>query len=126
MSTIWDFIQTSPNERPKYTRYELAKMVHDKRVKLGLTVEDLASRYEVNVPFWESIESASRAFNVRIYKLIGSFLGMSKDELLAKEFDDETTISFRTIDEEHIEIKEAVQAANAIFNEMVMQEKIGV
>jgi len=125
MANIWDYGSLSPFERPKYTRYELAKLVRDKRIELGLTPREAAMQYNVDEKLWKSIESASRAFNVRIYKIVADFLGMSREEILAKEIDDMAAISFRT-KENNQEIEEAVQIANAIFNEMVMQEKIGV
>ncbi|KGA98663.1 hypothetical protein AJ85_06510 [Alkalihalobacillus alcalophilus ATCC 27647 = CGMCC 1.3604] len=124
MPTILDEIQLNPSERPRYTRYELAKLVQERRKELNLSLEEASSKYGVDVSFWQSIENASRTFNVKVYKLIGAFLNMSKDEMLAKEVDDMTSLSFRTSDEKHPEIQEAVQFANFIFDEMVMQEKI--
>ncbi len=126
MSTIWDVIETTSSERPKYTRYELAKLVKNKRESLDLSILEVASQHDVEASFWESIENASRTFNVKIYKLIAEFLNMSKTELLAKEVDDMSSISFRAQNETQHEIKEAIEIANFIFNEMVMQEKIAV
>ncbi|MGD6803950.1 helix-turn-helix domain-containing protein [Rossellomorea aquimaris] len=125
MSTIWDFIHSNPSERPKYTRYELAKLVKQKRVKDGLSIDEASSKYNVEESFWSGIENATRVFNVKVYNIIGSFLNMTKEELLSKETDDLTFVSYRTNDESLAEIKEAVDIANVIFNEMVMQEKMG-
>ena len=124
MPTILDKIQLNPSERPRYTRFELAKLVQERRNELNLSLEDVANKYGVKESFWQSIEDASRTFNVKVYKLIEAFLNMSKDEMLAKEVDDMTALSFRTSDEKHPEIQEAVHFANIIFDEMVMQEKI--
>lgn len=124
MPTILDKIQLNPSERPKYTRFELAKLVQERRRELNLSLQDVANKFDVKESFWQSIENGSRTFNVKAYKLIGSFLNMSKDEMLAKEVDDMTALSFRTNFEEHPEIQEAVHFANIIFDEMIMQEKI--
>lgn len=124
MPTILDKIQLNPSERPRYTRFELAKLVQERRKELNFSLEDVANKYGVEESFWQSIENASRAYNVKVYKLIGLFLNMSKDEMLAKEVDDMTSLSFRTSDEKNPEIQEAVHFANIIFDEMVMQEKI--
>ncbi|MCU9612742.1 XRE family transcriptional regulator [Caldibacillus lycopersici] len=126
MSTFLDVHYRNPNERPKYTRFELAKLVRDKRNELGLSVVQLADKYSVTESFWESIELASRVFNPKIYKIIGDFLEISKEELLSKEIDDVSLISYRTNTEEDEKIGEAVKLANIIFNEIVIQEKIGI
>src|SRR5690606_23843428 len=112
MPTILDKIQLNPSERPRYTRFELAKLVQERRKELNLSLEDVANKYGVEESFWQSIENATRAFNVKVYKLIGSFLNMSKDEMLAKEVDDMSFLSFRTSDEENPEIQEALYFAN--------------
>lgn len=112
-------------ECPKYTRYELAKLVRDKRKEDKLTIDEMASRFDVDNNFWESIENATRVFNVRIYKIISQYLNLSLDELLSKENNNMESISFRT-KENNEEIEFAVKVANKIFDEMIMQEKIGV
>lgn len=126
MLTIWDKVATTPSERPKYTRYELGEMVREKRIKLNLSIVEVAENFQVEESLWESIENASRSFNVRIYKLIQDFLEMPKEELLAKDVDDFSLLSFRKNKENHDEIQEAFEIANKIFDEMVIQKKIGV
>ncbi|HAC1298361.1 TPA_asm: hypothetical protein GI735_14635 [Listeria monocytogenes] len=84
----------------------------------------MAEKYEVDVSFWNSIEKASRIFNVKIYNIIEDFLQLNQDELLAREVDDMTTISFRLSDEESTEIEKTIEFANLIFDELVLQEKI--
>lgn len=125
MANIWESVQFNPSERPKYTRFELAKLVRDKRVKHDLSYSDLSSQYGGDENLWESIEAASRAFNVRVYTAIGAFLGMSIKELTSKDVDIIEGISFRA-KETNEEINKTVQIANLIFDEMVMQEKISV
>lgn len=125
MTNVLEVGNFKPPERPKYTRYELAKLVRNKREKLGLTVESVAAQYNVDEKLIQSIENASRIFNVRMYKVICEFLDMSKEEILSKEVDDMTAISFRSKGDSD-KIRETVQMANAIFDEIIMQEKIGI
>ncbi|MDU0331789.1 helix-turn-helix transcriptional regulator [Paenibacillus sp. 3LSP] len=125
MANIWEFVRFNTSERPKYTRYELAKLVREKREQAKLSLDDVATQFNVDVELWKSIENASRSFNVKIYKIISAFLDMSISELLAKDVDDMAAISFRANDkEENEEISEAIYLANLIFDEMVMQEKL--
>jgi len=126
MTTILDAVKVNPNERAKYSRYQLAKMVKSERILRKLTIEEVANLFDVDVDFWRSIENASRVFNVKIYGIIASFLELSVNELLAKEIDNLDLISFRTADDESKEILDAVNFANLIFHELVIQEKIGV
>ncbi|MCT2342650.1 helix-turn-helix domain-containing protein [Niallia taxi] len=124
MATIWDFIKNNPSERPKYTRYELAKLVKEERISKQLSTVDLANKYNVDSSLWESIENGSRTFNVKIYNLISDFLGIEKSELLKKEVDDLSGISYRST-ANHDDVEEAIMTANLIFDEIIMQEKIG-
>lgn len=124
MTTIIEKIKIGPSERVKYTRFELAKKVREQRESLNLSIEDVAEKYEVDVSFWNSIEKASRIFNVKIYNIIEDFLQLNQDELLAREVDDMTTISFLLSDEESTEIEKTIEFANLIFDELVLQEKI--
>lgn len=124
MGTIFEKIKDNPYERPKYTRYELAKMVKDYRVEKDLSVESVAKRFNVESKFWSSIEEASRVFNSKIYNVISEFLGVDRRELLQKDKDNLSNISYRSKLKSN-DINESVHLANIIFNEIVMQEKIG-
>ncbi|WP_460235861.1 RodZ family helix-turn-helix domain-containing protein [Bacillus cereus] len=123
--TIWDNAHLKPSERPKYTSYELAKMVKEKRLSLGLTVEEVAIQYNINTIMLERIEAVSCAFNVKMYYFISAFLGLTTEEIIAKERDD-MTVLYASLQNANPEIKKTVHDANAIFDEMVMQLKISV
>lgn len=113
------------HKRPRYTRYELAKLVRDKREELGLNTAEIALQYEIEEAKVIGIEEVSRAFNVQMYQFISSFLGITRQEILAKDEDEIEKIK-RSIQNQNKTIQEAVRDANFIFNEMVMQEKIGI
>ncbi|MEC0471155.1 transcriptional regulator [Bacillus altitudinis] len=125
MGAIFNKLNNNPNERPKYTRYELAKLVKDKRLEKELSIEEVAAQFCVDPTLWESIESASRVFNSKIYTIISNFINVERKDLLKRDEDDLSTISYRSnlVDND---IHESVQLANAIFHEIVMQEKLGV
>lgn len=123
--TLWDNIHLKPSERLKYTSFELAKMVKEKRLSSGLTVEEVAIQYNINTIMLERIEAASCVFNVKMYHFISLFLGLTTEEIIAKEKDD-MTVLYASLQKANPEIKKTVHDANAIFDEMVMQLKISV
>jgi ribosome-binding protein aMBF1 (putative translation factor) len=123
MANIWNYVQYNSSERPKYTRYELAKMVRDKRHQLGVEIEELAQNVGIESKLLQSIEDAARSFNVIMYKAISKILEMSTEELLMKEKDNLDSVSFRS-NEMNGKIEETVKMANLLFDEIVMQEKI--
>jgi len=125
MANIWNYVQFNDSERPKYTRYELAKMVIEKRSQLGLSTEEFAKKFGIETRLLTSIEAASRSYNVVMYKAISKILDMTTDELIMRDKDNLASISFRTKDLNN-DIEETVKMANLLFDEMVMQEKIGV
>jgi transcriptional regulator with XRE-family HTH domain len=125
MANIWNFVQFKPSERPKYTRYELAKMVSDKRNNLGLKIEEFSREIGIETNLLRDIENASRSFNAVIYQAISKILEMSPEELLVKDCDNTQSISFRS-KEMNKEIETTVKLANLLFDEIVMQEKISI
>jgi transcriptional regulator with XRE-family HTH domain len=125
MTTIWNYVQFKPSERPKYTRYELAKMVSEKRESLGLLPEETAEKFGMSVAQLKTIEGATRSFNVAMYIAISSILDVSIEALLEKETDDMATVSFRA-DAQNSEVDEAVRISNMLFDEIIMQQKISI
>ncbi|WP_404467052.1 XRE family transcriptional regulator [Planococcus rifietoensis] len=126
MSTILEGVQVNAYQRPKYNRYELARLVSNKRVKSDLSIHEIASQFNVEPALWESIENGSRTYDQEIYRIVAQFLNTSVASLLEKEQDDISSLSYRTIDEDSTEVANVVELANKIFQELVMQEKISV
>jgi transcriptional regulator with XRE-family HTH domain len=124
MAPIWNFVEFKPSERPKYTRYELAKMVKEKRESLGLLPDQMAEAHGITVTLLNKIEGASRLFNATMYNAVSSILKIPVESLLEKETDDLDAISFRA-SEQNPELEETVRIANMLFDEIIMQEKIG-
>jgi transcriptional regulator with XRE-family HTH domain len=123
MANIWNYVEFKPSERPKYTRYELAKMVKELRESLGLLPDEMAENYGITSALLNKIEGATRLFNVAMYKAVSSILEIPVEALLEKETDDLTTVSFRA-DEQSSKVEETVRLANMLFDEIIMQEKI--
>lgn len=111
------------NQRPAYTKYELAKLVKDKRVNEYRTKEQFAEQYNISVDLLESIENANRAFNVPMYEACSLILGKSIDELTAIIIDKENH-DYRA-NQLSEEVKNTVDLANIIFSEIAIQYKLG-
>ncbi|WP_369325836.1 helix-turn-helix domain-containing protein [Clostridium perfringens] len=127
-TTIWAKVDFSPNKRPAYTKYEISKEIKEKRNSMGLSKEEFANKYDIEVKTIQIIEEARKNFNVRIYNACSKILGKSIKELT--KFDEEDLdlcISFRK-DCKEIKEKEkkTIDIANHLFNEMVMQYKTNV
>lgn len=121
LGTIWDNIKRSPNERPKYTSYELRHMVKKKREETGLSMVQFADKHNVSLNVLNDLELSSRCFNVPMYQACEVILGMTREEILAKEVDNVS--HFQNLPPE---TQATFDLANELFNEMVMQEKISV
>lgn len=123
MATIWDNVVFDPCQRPAYTKYELSKMVAEKRFSLGLNIEDFSILFGIPSQIVASIEEAKRSFNVPMYKVCSAILGMDMNEILRTDQEDIGCVEFRT-NEVSKDALNTVHLANVIFNEMVMQQKI--
>lgn len=124
MSNIYEFIQKSNNCRPVYTSYELSKMVRNKRKEEETDCNSFALRYNLNIKLLQEIEQGQCSFSPRHYKACCNILGLSYEEIL-KEYDDsKECVNFRTCGSER-ETEKTFDVANMLFNEIIMQEKIG-
>lgn len=120
MSNIYQFVSKSDNRRPLYTSYELSKMVRDKRFASGLTILEFATQYNINSDTLMEIELGMCSFSPKMYKICGKILNLTTEDLLAEIVDDE--IIQCSI---HNNIQDTFNKANMIFNEIIMQKKIG-
>ena len=125
MADIYRFVTKSNNRRPVYTSYELGKMVMDKRKSSGMNFAEFANKYEITERMLLQIETVSCSFSPKIYKICGSILGLSSEELLAEYVDDVNAANYRTKDN-GVGVHATFEIANDIFNEIIMQRKIGI
>lgn len=124
MADIYEFVKKSDNRRPVYTSYELSKMVREKRKDENLTISEFAIKYGTDDKMVEEIELGSCSFSPKVYRVCGSILNLSSEELLAEVIDDEATANFRTSDRGE-GVESTFKMANMLFNEIIMQKKIG-
>lgn len=124
MSMVLNTIEVQSGQRPSYTKYELAKLVKEKRCKESMSREEFADKYDISISLLESIENASRSFNVPMYKACSIILSKSIDELTAIDYDNDSN-DYRT-NQISEEVQKTVNIANNIFNEIVAQYKLGV
>lgn len=125
MADIYEYIKKSNNSRPVYTGYELSKMVKEKREGSGLDRADFAAEYGISEKILTEIETGACAFSPKFFKTCGSLLGFSNEELLAEICDDERTVNFR-VSGEPDGVLDTFEKANMLFQEIIMQNKIGV
>lgn len=125
MADIYEYIKKSNNSRPVYTGYELSKMVKEKREGSGLDRANFAMEYGISEVFLTEIESGVCAFSPKFFKACGNILGLSNEELLAEVCDDERAANFR-VSGKRDGVQDTFEKANMLFQEIIMQSKIGV
>lgn len=125
MANIYEFITKSNDRRPVYTSYELSKMVRDRRKDSGQSISEFALKNEVDENILKQIELGSCSFSPKIYRVCGNILGLSSKELLAEFIDDIEAVNYRANDNGK-GVQETFEMANMLFNEIIMQKKIGI
>jgi ribosome-binding protein aMBF1 (putative translation factor) len=124
MSTIMDNVKFSPYERPNYTSYKLGKLVKEKRVKSGLSLNEFANKFDISVELLTEIEKAEMIFNVNMYKAASKILDISISEIAKIDKDDPESISFRCGEEINKNASQTIELAHRLFHEMVCQSLI--
>jgi transcriptional regulator with XRE-family HTH domain len=125
MADIFEYVKKSNNSRPLYTSYELSKMVRDKRMSEGKDVQAFAAQYGISTDLLLQLEEGSCSFSPKLYKACGHILGLSSQELLSEINDDIAAANFRT-DSNNDNVQVTFGLANWLFNEIIMQKKIGI
>ena len=110
MADIYKFVKKSNNSRPLYTSYELSKNVKDKRIGEGISEAEFASKYGITMELLQRIEEGNSSFSPKLYRVCGKILGLS---------------NFRS-DANDSNVQGTFDLANMLFNEIIMQKKIGI
>lgn len=105
----------------KYTKYELSKLVKDELEKSNLSKEEFCKEFNITKEMLESILVAKISFSKKILNICAIILDKSVSELISKEQDFCITFEF----ENEEEIKATFELANLLFDEIIMQDKIG-
>ena len=108
--------------RPRYTKYEISKLVKDKFEKSNLSKEEFCKEFNITKEMFESILNAKVSFNKKILNICAIILDKSVSELISKEQDSCITFEF----ENEEETKTTFELANLLFNEIIMQDKISI
>ena len=125
MADIYEFVKQSNNSRPLYTSYELSKMVKDKRANEGTSIPEFAGYFGIPEDELILIEDGNCSFSPKMYKECGNILGLSSQELLAEIIDDVSAANFHTTGNDE-SVQGTFAVANKLFNEIIMQKKIGI
>ncbi|GMB00096.1 hypothetical protein [Pelosinus sp. IPA-1] len=124
MGTMLDNVTLKYCQRPAYTSYELSKRVMEKKNELGLDIEEFSGKFNIQPKVVQWILESKRSFNHLMYKACSVILGISIEELLRIDSENMECVSFRALDISEKTIA-AVELANQIFDEIIMQHKIG-
>ena len=114
-------IELTQCKRPVYTKYEISKLIKNKRIDEKLTPEVFAIDHGVNLNMLKQIEEAKRSFTLDIYKTCANILQVDVNTLLSYEVDELPAFRAKNITKD---TNDTVNLANLLFNEMIMQEKI--
>ena len=125
MADIYKFVKKSNNSRPLYTSYELSKNVKDKRIGEGISEAEFASKCGITMELLQRIEEGNSSFSPKLYRVCGKILGLSTEELLSEINDDMAAANFRS-DANDSNVQGTFDLANMLFNEIIMQKKIGI
>ena len=125
MSTIYDFCEISSNCRPVYTKYELSKEVNDKLKIDRIDVAQAACKYKTDISTIKEIKDGVCSFSPKHYKVCAEILGISIEKIVEEYHDDQSLVNYRTETDQNDSL-EIFEKANLLFNEIIMQEKIGI
>lgn len=104
----------------KYTKYEISKLVRDKFKQSNLSKKEFCKEFNITREMLESILIPKTSFDKRILRNASIILNKSIYELVSKEQDSCITIKFK-----NEETKTTFELANLLFDEIIMQDKIG-
>lgn len=114
------FIEAA-NRRPKYTKYEISKLINEKFNNSNLTKSEFCIKFDIDVRTLNDILEAKRSFNKILLKKSSIILGIDMKELLSDDIDSLPAFRSEEIKDETIE---TFNIANLLFNEIIMQNKI--
>lgn len=105
----------------KYTKYELSKLVKDKFKQSNLSKDEFCKEFNITKEMLESILVAKISFSKKILNICAIILDKSVSELISQEQDSYVTVKFKTEEK----TKTTFELANLLFDEIIMQDKIG-
>lgn len=114
-------INEMANIRPRYTKYEISKLVNQKFQDSKLSLSRFCEKFDIEEKTLTSILLAKRSFNKMMLSKCAVILEKDVDELLAEDID--ALPAFRSKEQKEDTII-TYNIANELFNEIIMQKKI--
>lgn len=114
-------INEMANRRPRYTKYEISKLVNQKFQDSKLSISDFCKQFDIEERVLNDILAAKRSFNKMILTKSSMILGIDVKELLSEDVDTSPAFRSEELKEDTIE---TINIANLLFNEIIMQDKI--
>ena len=110
-------------ERPRYTDYEVSKMIKNKLEEQQLSINDVAAEFGVNEDYIAIMTSGENHYSKNMLEIASKILEIKFDELVAIDVDPEEVSCRQTVSAES---NEFLDMFNYIFNELIMQRKFSV
>ncbi|ARJ38029.1 hypothetical protein SporoP8_03440 [Sporosarcina ureae] len=108
---------------PKYTQYQLSKLVNSKLNSMDFSLRDVASLYSVEEELVLDILGEQVRFKAKHYQVVSKIIGKSVDELLQDE--EVKPISFRSVhDKEDDEITNKISNISNFFLDVALLKKL--
>lgn len=112
------------NLRPAYTDNEISKLFHEKRIKNGQKLDELADQFHVSINMINNIDNYKYDFSMDMIKIASDYLNIPVSDLTRIIEDDENSFSCRACKNEKTQA--VIDIVNILFNEMIMQEKLSL
>ena len=118
MGDIFEYINQSDNIRPKYTDYEIRELIRQKLLASGLSKEKFLRKYNISFELFNDLIGENKMFTKEMLYKSAEILEVDIDELVEEYEDDLSSFSDAFNDKTFV-------VANKLFNEIIIQEKIG-
>lgn len=118
MGDIFEYINQSDNIRPKYTDYEIRELIRQKLLASGLSKEKFLRKYNISFELFNDLIGENKMFTKEMLYKSAEILEVDIDELVEEYEDDLSSFSDAFNNKTFV-------VANKLFNEIIMQEKIG-
>lgn len=108
---------------PKYTQYQLSKMVNYKLESMNLAIQDAASRFSIEEELLQDILGEQVRFKSKHYQVVSKITGQSVEELL--EVEDIKPISFRSVHDTNNQVViDKIDMISDFFKDVALLKKL--
>ena len=108
---------------PKYTQYQLSKMVNSKLESMNVAIQDASSRFSIEEDLLQDILGEQVRFKAKHYQVVSKITGQSVDDLLQDE--DIKRISFRSVhNKDDAEVTHTIEVISNFFKDVALLKKL--